>query len=176
MRKLVLVATALLGACSSGTSANRTVDASQANPDGLVGLDGRPSDAATGIGCYNYAAFSPRTVSFARDVMPIFAAKCAQCHLDETASTYYGPKANVVYAKLLQGVPKQAPQLKFVAANQPATSYMLAKIEYANPGGTCSLVQCTQPGCDLFAPPGQMLPEAERAVLRSWIMTGAKFD
>jgi hypothetical protein len=72
--------------------------------------------------------------------------------------------------------PVQAPALRFVTPNDPLHSYMLAKVEYPNPGGTCSEVQCSAPGCELFAPPGQMLTEAEKAVLRSWIMTGAEND
>ena len=105
--------------------------------------------------------------------MPLLTAKCASCHSNPAASTYFGPSASTVYSKLLSGTPTQAPQLKFVAANDPARSYMMAKVEYANPGGTCSLVKCTAPGCELSAPPGKPLLESERAILRSWIIRGA---
>jgi hypothetical protein len=140
------------------------------------GVDAGRSDGAAPVGCYDYAAFTPRAVRFSADVMPLFQARCARCHNDPSASTYYGSNAALVHSKLLTGTPVQAPALKFVAPNDPLRSYMLAKVEYTNPGGTCSLVQCSAPGCNLYAPPGMMLPEAEKAVLRSWIMTGAKND
>ena len=127
-------------------------------------------------GCYDYGAFAPTTVSFSSDVMPIFASRCEGCHNDTAESTYYGSNAAVVYDKLLNGVPKQAPHLSFVVPNDPLVSYMLAKVEYTDPGGTCAVVQCSEPGCDLQAPPSNMLPESEIAVLRSWIMTGAAND
>lgn len=174
--RLICLAGFLVACSSSSTPQDKNVDAAR-GPD-AVAVDGRsPGDGAVaGVGCYNYAGFQPTVVAFVRDVMPIFTARCAQCHRDESASTYYGSNASVVYSKLKFGVPTQAPQLKFVEPGNPVVSYMLAKIEYANPGGTCSLVQCQKPGCELFAPPGQMLPESERAIIRSWIMTGAKFD
>ncbi len=127
-------------------------------------------------GCFDYASFTPTAVSFQGDVMPIFAARCQECHDDTTASTYYGADAAIVHDKLLNGVPNQAPHLAFVAPNDPLRSYMLAKVEYPIPGGTCSEVQCNEPGCELSAPPGNPLPEGERAVLRSWIMNGAAND
>ena len=139
-------------------------------------MGGSSAGMPTPVGCYDYEAFDPMTVSFAADVMPIFANRCASCHDDPSASVYYGADAAVVYDKALNGTPKQAPHLSFVVPNEPLVSYMLAKVEYEDPGGTCSLVQCSEPGCDLFAPPSGMLPESELAVLRSWVMTGAAND
>lgn len=144
------------------------------DPDGPDGSDAGSTDAPTSMaGCYDYESFVATPVSFSNDVMPLFAARCAQCHLDTAASTYYGSDATLVRTKLLNGTPIQVPQLKFVAPGDPVRSYMLAKIEYTNPGGTCELVQCTVSGCELFAPPGNPLPETERAILRSWVINGA---
>ena len=134
------------------------------------------------IGCYDYDAFMPTTVSFRTDVMPILAARCASCHADPEASVYYGmggtteAEASAVYTILLEGVPKQAPHLSFIVPSDPVRSYMMAKVEYLDPGGTCSAVQCDEPGCELLAPPAGQLPEAELAILRSWVMGGALDD
>ncbi len=138
-----------------------------------------PSSSATGSlprGCVDYSTFTPTAVGFASDVMPIFLARCQQCHDDPTASTYYGADAATVHQKLLQGVPIQAPHLRFVVPGDPLRSYMMAKVEYANPGGTCPLVACSEPGCELSAPPGNPLPSGELAVLRSWVLNGAAND
>jgi hypothetical protein len=114
--------------------------------------------------------------------MPIFAARCAGCHADPNASIYFGmggttdPEASATYTKLLDGTPKQAPHLSFVVPFDPVRSYMLAKVEYDDPGGTCSVVVCSEPGCNLQAPPSAQLPEEELAVLRSWVINGALDD
>ena len=163
-----------------GTSPSDTSSSSSTTDGGggsttTDGGGGSGTGAATPVGCYDYNAFTPATVSFADDVMPLFAARCASCHMD-TAGTYYGSDAALVFDKLLNATPVQAPQLRFVQPNDPLHSYMLAKVEYPNPGGTCSEVQCSAPGCELFAPPGQMLTEAEKGILRSWVMTGAEND
>jgi hypothetical protein len=174
------------GDTGSGGSAGGSGGATQATvASGASGPSGSTTgntNATTGVGggntagCFDYSTFTPTSVSFAGDVMPLFAAKCASCHNDTQASTYYGSQATVVYDKLLNGTPKQAPHLKFVAPNDPLRSYMLAKVEYANPGGTCAAVQCSEPGCELSAPPNNPLTETERGVLRSWIMNGAAND
>jgi hypothetical protein len=152
-------------------TADSTGDATDASDEG-----GAP------VGCYDYDAFVPSPVSFRADVMPIFAAACSQCHSDASASVYFGvggtseEEAVAVFAKLLSGEPKQAPHLAFVEPGDPLHSYMLAKVEYANPGGTCSEVQCAEPGCELPAPPAGPLGEADKGILRSWILGGALDD
>lgn len=135
-----------------------------------------PADAGELAGCYDYGSFVPAPVSFRDDVLPLVQAECARCHDDPTASTYYGADGAVVYDKLLNGEPRQAPHLRFVAPGDPLHSYMIAKIEYSNPGGTCSAVRCSEPGCDLPAPPDRALSETQRAVLRSWVLLGARDD
>jgi hypothetical protein len=164
------------GGTATGSSTTSASGGSPAGTGGNGGSGGTATGTPPGEGCYDYSTFTPSTVSFSGDVMPIFANRCASCHDDPTASVYYGSDAAVVYDKALEGTPKQAPHLKFVVPNDPVVSYMLAKVEYEDPGGTCALVQCSEPGCDLFAPPAGMLPEAELAVLRSWVMTGAAND
>jgi len=121
-------------------------------------------------------------VSFRDDVMPIFAARCASCHANPNESVYFGTgttteaEAVAVYDILLDGEPKQAPHLSFIVPGDPLRSYAMAKMEYDDPGGTCSEVMCSEPGCNLQAPPSAQLPEPELAVVRSWILGGALDD
>lgn len=157
-----------------------TGDATPPDTTTAPGDSGSSGDAP--VGCYDYDAFVPTTVSFRADVMPILATWCSSCHADETASVYFGEggtseaEAVAVRTKLLDGEPKQAPHLAFVAPGDPLHSYMLAKVEYADPGGTCSEVQCSEPGCELPAPPDGPLSEPDKAVLRSWVIGGALDD
>lgn len=165
------------GATTSGADATTAEVTGEA--DVSSGSEGGP---AVPVGCFDYDAFEATTVGFRADVMPIFAASCASCHMDADASVYFGlggtteAEATAVHAKLLDGLSKQAPHLAFVAPGDPLHSYMLAKIEYPDPGGTCSEVQCDEPGCELPAPPAGPLSEADKAVLRSWVIGGALDD
>lgn len=172
---------------TSGTSASSGADAGSSLTSDDDGSGGSPVASSAGSagspeGCYDYDAFEPTTVGFRADVMPIFAASCSPCHSDPTASIYFGmggtteTEASAIHAKLLDGVPKQAPHLAFVAPADPLHSYMLAKVEYAVPGGTCSEVQCDEPGCELPAPPASPLAESDKAILRSWVIGGALDD
>lgn len=168
---------------SSSSTASGTDGASASDSDGPADTgDGGSTEGGLPAGCYDYDAFEPTAVSFRADVMPIFATACSSCHTDPTASIYFGqggttePEAAAIYAKLLEGESKQAPHLAFVAPGDPLHSYMLAKIEYPDPGGTCAAVQCDEPGCELPAPPAGPLSDQDKGVLRSWVMNGAADD
>ncbi len=177
-------ATSTAGPADGGATVDSSASASAGSSEGgeTVGSDEGSDTEALPQGCYDYAAFVPTVVSFRADVMPIFASACSSCHADASKSIYFGvggtteAEATAVYEVLLHGVPKQAPQLAFVAPFDPLHSYMIAKIEYADPGHTCAAVQCDEPGCELAAPPAGPLPEADKATLRSWVMGGALDD
>lgn len=168
---------------ASTSGAGSTTGATTSTTDPTEGGASSTSGAATEgddlSGCYDYESFAPSTVSFREDVMPIFAESCASCHSNPEESVYFGtggttePEATAIYAKLLTGVPKQAPHLNFVVPSDPVRSYMMAKVEYDDPGGTCAVIVCDEPGCNLMAPPSAQLPEPQLGVLRSWVMGGA---
>jgi hypothetical protein len=173
-------------ATADSTSMSTSSSASTSS-SGDTSTDASPTDStATGedppVGCYDYDAFAPSSVSYRADVMPILATWCSPCHADPSASIYFGTggtsetEAVAVRDKLLAGVPKQAPELAFVAPGDPLHSYMMAKIEYPIPGGTCSVIQCSEPGCELPAPPAAPLSESDKSTVRSWIMLGAADD
>lgn len=149
-----------------------------------VSSDSSGSDLAQDMGpypegCYDYRQFVAQNVSYQNDVMPIFAQRCSGCHSNPNRSAYYGDGttdaaiATAVRDKLLNETPIQAPNLRFVVPGDPLRSYMIAKVEYDDPGGTCALVQCSEPGCNLQAPPSAQLPEPELVILRSWVINGA---
>lgn len=187
---LGLVVAALMGGCGDGdpegagggtTSSSQGGASSTSSGAGATSASSSQSSSASSggglpAGCIDYSTFTPTVVSFAADVMPVFAQRCQSCHDDPTASTYYGADSATVYQKLLDGTPKQAPHLRFVVPGDPLTSYMMAKVEYDDPGGTCPLVACSEPGCELSAPPGNPLPQAELDILRSWVLGGALND
>ncbi|MBX7082269.1 MAG: hypothetical protein K1X88_23885 [Nannocystaceae bacterium] len=170
------------GSAPGSATVDSTAGAGSSDGGDTVGSDDGGTTDALPQGCYDYAAFAPTVVSFRADVMPIFASACSSCHADASKSIYFGQggtteaEATAVYDVLLHGVPKQAPQLAFVAPFDPLHSYMIAKIEYADPGHTCAAVQCDEPGCELAAPPAGPLPEADKATLRSWVLGGALDD
>ncbi len=173
---------------TDGGSASTSGPVEPADDTGENGSAGSETDGddagpgSTPVGCYDYDAFEPFAVGFRADVMPIFASSCASCHADPSASVYFGTggtteaEATAIYEVLLEGTPKQAPHLKFIVPGDPLRSYAMAKMEYDDPGGTCSEIQCSEPGCELQAPPTAQLPEADLAVVRSWILGGAAND
>lgn len=130
-------------------------------------------------GCFDYPSFVPTDVSLRNDVMPIFVESCWMCHQTPGNGLFLGyggntdAEATAVRDNLLTVTPNQAPNETFVIPGDPLNSWMMAKVEYDNPGGDCPLIDCTNPGCDWFAPPSEILPTAQLDVLRSWIANGA---
>lgn len=186
---------------SSATSAAPTTDTTGVDPDATSedptsspspDTSAGPSDADgssssdTGTqtvpeGCFDYPSFVPTEVSFRDDVMPIFVQSCWMCHQDPApeAGLFLGyggttdDEAVAVRNNLLTMTPHQAPNMTFVVPGDPSVSWLMAKMEYDDPGGDCPLIDCPNPGCDWFAPPTEILPVEQLDVFRSWIANGA---
>jgi hypothetical protein len=152
--------------------------------DGPTSVDSSSSDStgaeAVPEGCFDYVAFEPTPgVSLRADVMPIFVESCWMCHQNPNDGIFLGyggnsdAEATAVRDNLLTETPHQAPNEIFVIPGDPLNSWMMAKVEYDNPGGDCPLIDCPNPGCDWFAPPSEILPTAQLDILRSWIANGA---
>lgn len=131
-------------------------------------------------GCFDYVAFDPIPgVSLRDDVMPIFVQSCWMCHQNPNDGIFLGyggnsdAEAMAVRNNLLTVTPHQAPNEIFVIPGDPLNSWLMAKVEYENPGGDCPLIDCPNPGCDWFAPPSEILPQQQLDILRSWIANGA---
>lgn len=172
---------------TTGSSSSSTTDVDPSTTSGddtTTSAESSEGSSSTGLqtvpeGCFDYVSFVPTDVSLRNDVMPIFVESCWQCHQNENSGLYLGnggttdAESTAVRNSLLTVTPNQAPNEIFVVPGDPLNSWMMAKVEYDNPGGDCPLIDCTNPGCDWFAPPSEILPTAQLDILRSWIANGA---
>lgn len=151
--------------------------------------DGSGGGGGAGGGCRDYADVTPGG-SFSADVMPLFARSCAlaaSCHqgdagigmedlgLGPNLANSPAPQATLdgIYDQLLMQTPMRSPQ-RYVAANAPEDSWLMAKIEYDTAQlGMC--IECTD--CGRFMPFGSTadmgLSREERDVIAAWILAGA---
>jgi hypothetical protein len=175
--------TTVSGSSSESSTSDEPDPSSSSSDDGPTSADSSGSES-TGAqtvpeGCFDYPSFVPTEVSFRNDVMPIFVESCWMCHQNPNDGIFLGYGGNTeqestaVRDNLLTVTPHQAPNMIFVVPGDPLTSWLMAKVEYDNPGGDCPLIDCPNPGCDWFAPPSEILPAAQLDVLRSWIANGA---
>jgi hypothetical protein len=142
----------------------------------------------------SYADLSAPTVSFNRDVMPIFQASCAtggaSCHGDPTVVAsarpflgYSGSSADAgahasVFGGLVGVKSGEDPSMNLVTAGDPAQSFLMHKMD----GDQCTLIaNCMVPGsyrpnCGVFMPyqAPSILDVATRDVVRRWIKQGAQ--
>ena len=127
----------------------------------------------------SFDAQSP-TVSFAKDVMPIFAQSCAftSCHGSPTGSTngvfLGGGDAKRVHEAIVEVPSTKLPTMSFVKAGDPRESFLLRKVD----GSQCALnAQCTGSSCgDSMPHNDDALPLELRDTIRRWIAQGAKHD
>jgi len=136
-------------------------------------------DAVLGV-----AAPTSASVSFSRDIQPVFSASCAVsfCHGSPLGAPMSLQPADS--HAVLVGVPScEAPALKRVEAGASAASYLIVKLEGTQSslpgGGSCA-------ACDFGAGPisdcgvrmpasgPPYLPDATIQLFRDWIDQGAK--
>ena len=147
-----------------------------------VPLGGCPGDEDT---CSDYTppasfdALNP-TVSFARDVMPIFGEGCAfaSCHGSASGNTngvfLGGTDPARVHQAIVDVRSSKLPTMSFVKAGDPRESFLLRKMD----GSHCVLdAQCTGNDCGQSMPRNDdTLSLDERDTIRRWIAQGAKND
>lgn len=168
---------------ATSTTTTDSDDSSSSSGDAPTSADSSGSESTGNEvvpeGCFDYPSFVPTEVSLRNDVMPIFVESCWMCHQNPNDGIFLGyggnsdGEATAVRDNLLTVTPHQAPNEIFVIPGDPLNSWMMAKVEYDNPGGDCPLIDCPNPGCDWFAPPTEILPTAQLDILRSWIANGA---
>lgn len=117
------------------------------------------------------AGESPASVSFRRDISPLFVNKCAYCHMKE------GPDAGLILEPrfayvMIVDVPSTESSLKRVAPGDPERSYLLLKMQnrHREVGGSGSKMPMFPGGVGyrvLSATP------AEIDLVRAWISAGA---
>jgi len=146
----------------------------------LGGCPGEETPAA----CSDYdppAGFdsSKPAVSFARDVMPVFAQSCAfsTCHGSNVGAAngvFLGRDPARVHTAIVGIRGDQLQTMPFVTAGNPRESYLMRKMD----GSQCALdAQCAGGSCQGGMPKNQPTLEVEtRDVVRRWIAQGAKND
>jgi hypothetical protein len=191
MRTSFLLATAASSAvalgCSSGSASSSPGD------------DGGPTcseDAGQTGSCTPYvscADLTTPTVSFSKDVLPVFNNSCGiggqQCHGDpmvgHTGQPYLGqspgtPDVAAILAGIVGQPAEEDTQFSLVAAGDPAKSYLMHKVD----GDACRYAkECNATGDPLFKNCGSQMPFnagslslAQRDTIRRWIAQGAKND
>jgi hypothetical protein len=110
----------------------------------------------------------------AADVQPILARSCALggCHLRAPgAGGLVLDLASAAWPSAVVGVRSQEnPAMELVAAGRAERSWLVAKLDGAFCGSTCDRAL----GCGAEMPPGEPLPDAERAIIVAWIQDGAR--
>lgn len=119
------------------------------NPDGTVNGSGDP-------------------IQFARDVQPLFSANCAfsGCHAGAQPQQGMNLSAGVAYASIVNVLAVEQPSLRRVRPLLPDSSYLVHKIQgtQASVGGFG----------DRMPLGGPYLSDSEIALIRDWILIGAK--
>jgi hypothetical protein len=139
-------------------------------------------------GCmtFNYSNYMAGTapLTLAANVMPIFTASCSlgvPCHTDGSHPPNLGgmtATAMSISAAIVDVNSTEVPTMKYVAKGSPQNSWLMRKLEDANPG--CGL-SCTNPtgfpaGCASQMPSGgpPFLSTGDQTTIRDWIAQGAK--
>jgi hypothetical protein len=104
----------------------------------------------------------PAGVSFAKEIQPIFSARCS-CHVSGF-SAGLSLAAGDAFASLVD-VPSSQSDLDLIEPGEPAKSYLLHKIQ-----GT----QRSAGGSGVRMPQGGTLPAAQIEKIRQWIEQGAQ--
>jgi hypothetical protein len=154
----------------------------------LASCGGDDKPATPACTHFNYATWMPgmNPVTLATNVMPILQANCAQANTCHTKGGMALPAlgalgmvtitADEIKAALVGKPSTEVPSMNFVTATDPAQSYLMRKVEQANPG--CELM-CTSPasapmGCSTQMPNGGMpLSPGDQDTIRTWIKQGA---
>ncbi len=161
--------------------------------------DARPKLGDGGPPCapLDDAGTAPQSVSFRRDVLPIFASNCTEsgCHGDRTgaqAGLYLGPNApdggvsfdDATVLEVWQQIankPSSESTLLRIAPGDPSLSFLYRKVtRQQNCGGVICDPPVTPPffNCGDNMPSGDYSPLTadEVATLRAWIEAGAGND
>jgi len=161
---------ALVSACSDDPPAPKRASSSSGSSgtSGSSGSSGEEDDAGGGG--------EITSASFRNDVVPILAVNCAltACHASKESNLgihiTYDP--DQIYEELQKTSPTPGfGGYKFVEPGKPEESLLMAKMD----GTQASLPKCEN-GCGKPMPPGELLPQRERDIVRLWIKNGAKND
>jgi hypothetical protein len=156
-------------ACSSGDSTGTSTGSS-----------------TTGGQCkhFDYSTYTPTstTLTFMGDIAPLFGLACAAspaCHMNGAHPPDLGTMADAatIRANIVGMNATEVPSMKYVVAGDPQNSWLMRKVEDANPG--CGLM-CT-PEANFPASCSTQMPQipplltaSDQGKIRDWIKAGAK--
>jgi hypothetical protein len=162
-RAIALCAAALVSACSSA-----------ADPDPATTCVGHTSSAAS--------TAMAKTVSFEKDVLPIFAASCTfgSCHGSPSGANngiYLGKRGSIsgtdaaaIRTALVERASDRLPSMKYVKPYDASNSYLLRKLD----GDFCGIPECAGGTCgDRMPRGGDALEAAKIEIVQAWIAQGA---
>ncbi|MEZ5656622.1 MAG: hypothetical protein R3E04_12215 [Sphingobium sp.] len=109
-----------------------------------------------------------RDVSFARDVQPIFSARCTMCHHESDHMGELVLSPSLAYEQLVDAPAVGAPDFSRVIAKRPEASYLMMKLDgtHAKVGGKGWIMP---PPTNPFI----RLGSSDRETIRLWITQGA---
>lgn len=166
----------------------------------VVAACGSSSGGGDDGSCAAYAVpsgtdLSTPRVTFGADVVPIFAKSCATsttCHGSATGTNNgvtlgtvgSSADAHAIHANLVGVASREDPSMSFVAAGDPAHSYLMHKMDgyecTADPqctGGPPGVPAPSPPSCQNSMPSGSpLLDVSVRDTVRRWIQQGALDD
>jgi hypothetical protein len=159
-----------------------------------LGFAGCGGDDTAADPCFDYSTFTPSTVTFKADVLPIFRNSCGlsmSCHGDASSpktllgkQPYLGnPNGPEMMPSEIQAVidaivgetAEKEPSMKEVTPSDPQKSFLMYKVDQTL---SCPSLPCASGGaCGSPMPNnGDPLPLDQRNKIRSWIAAGAKND
>jgi hypothetical protein len=200
MALLLATATATLLACSSGSSGGSSGGCDNGGANGGTCCASGDSTCGTPTPAYTSCAnLTTPTVSFAKDIQPIFNQSCAiagsTCHGDPnlqkmestTGQVWLGlpvdagaPDSAAIIMGLVGVKSPENPQMDLVAAGDPKNSYLMHKLDYDEClyASICNKELTVNPlfkACGLGMPNSSGILElTTRDTIRRWIAQGAK--
>ncbi|HVN76929.1 MAG TPA: c-type cytochrome domain-containing protein [Thermoanaerobaculaceae bacterium] len=103
-------------------------------------------------------------LSYVKDVEPIFAKHCAECHGGDNPKKGLDLSVGKGYANLLQHKSQEEPLMQLVKAGEPAASYLWLKVSHTATEGR---------GMPRTIFGAKKLPQEQLDLVRNWIIQGA---
>jgi cytochrome c553 len=121
--------------------------------------------AAMFAGAIAYAVAQEGALSYARDIEPVFAAACGDCHGAENPKKGLDLSQGHGYANLLDRPSQEVKELSLLKAGDPAASYLWHKLAHTNTEGK---------GMPRTIFGAKSLPKEQLDLIERWIREGAQ--
>ena len=105
------------------------------------------------------------SLSYAKDVEPVFVKACAECHGGDSPKKGLDLDKGKGYANLTEHKSQESPLMQLVKAGDPAGSYLWLKVSHTATEGR---------GMPRTLFGAKKLPAAQLDIIREWINQGAQ--